>query len=238
MIFSRMNTIRINKYLAEHGYASRREADKLIKAGLVFLNGKRANIGDQVKETDEVLLKNQKQKTKADMVYLIFHKPVGLITTTDLSKRDNVISFLNYPERIFPIGRLDVVSSGLLLLTNDGELANRLMHPKFEHEKEYLVEVEESLKGIDLKKMEQGIKIDGEKTAPSKAIKLTDRRFRLTLTEGRNRQIRRMCEALGYTVTSLKRIRVLNIHLKNLQEGKWRKLTSQEIRTLKHQVGM
>ncbi|KKR56201.1 MAG: Pseudouridine synthase [Candidatus Uhrbacteria bacterium GW2011_GWF2_40_263] len=233
-----MNTIRINKYLAEHGYASRREADKLIKAGLVFLNGKRANLGDQVTEKDEVVLKNQKQKTKANLVYLVFHKPVGMITTTDLSKRDNVTSFINYPERIFPIGRLDVISSGLLLLTNDGELANRLMHPKYEHEKEYLVEVEESLKGIDLKKMEQGIKIDEKKTAPSKAIKLTDHQFRLTLTEGRNRQIRRMCEALGYTVTSLKRIRILNIHLKNLQEGKWRKLTSQELRTLKYQLGI
>lgn len=233
-----MAAVRINKYLAEQGYCSRREADRLIEAGKVLINDQPALLGDKVEDADTVRVLGRDKKEKPEMVYLMLNKPVGIITTTDRRRPDNVIEAVGYPERIFPVGRLDVSSSGLLILTNDGTLANRLMHPKFEHEKEYVVIVDKPLKKTDLGKLQAGLQLDDGKTLPAKVRQLGERKFAIILKEGKNRQIRRMCEALGYEAVSLKRTRILTLKLGNFPEGNWRKLSEKEIRDLKKAVGM
>lgn len=229
---------RINKYLAEHGYCSRREADRLIEAGKVFLNNQEARLGDQVGDSDTVRVLGRDKKEKPEQIYIMLHKPVGMITTTDTRKKDNVITAVGCPERIFPVGRLDVESSGLLLLTNDGTLANRLMHPKYEHDKEYVVIVNKPLEKIDLGRLQAGVQLADGKTLPAKVRKLGMKKFAIILREGKNRQIRRMCEHLGYDIVSLKRTRILTLKLVNFPEGHWRKLTEKEIRDLKKAVGI
>lgn len=224
---------RLNKYLADRGVCSRREADRLIESRKVKVNGTPAALGVLVDDDDEivvngVLLKRSKPKP----LFIAFHKPVGLITSADTRLRDNVISFLNLPERVFPIGRLDVASSGLLLMTNDGQLAEHITHPRYLHEKEYLVTVDKPLKRADMNKMTQGLVILGKKTRSTIMHMIDDKTFRLILTEGRNRQIRRMCEELGYEVRKLKRIRVMNIGLGDLAVGKWRHLDRDEVQML------
>lgn len=229
---------RINKYLAEHGYCSRREADRLIQNGKVLINNQQAKLGDKVGDSDTVRVLGRDKKEKAELVYLMFNKPVGVITTTDRRKKDNVIEAVDYPERVFPVGRLDVESSGLLILTNDGVLANRLMHPRYEHDKEYVVAVDKPLRKIDLGKLQSGVPLEDSKTLPAKVRQLGKYKFAIILRQGKNRQIRRMCEALGYQAVSLKRTRILTLKLGNFPEGQWRKLSAKEIRDLKKAVKM
>lgn len=231
--------MRINKYLSENGYCSRREADRLIEAGRVFVNGKRAKLGDQVQEGDDVRVEGRAKLERQKKLYLLFNKPVGVIVTTDRRRHDNVLDFLKLEERVYPVGRLDVSSDGLLLLTNDGTLANRLMHPRYEHEKEYVVEVDRALESKDIKKWQNGIKLEDGVTLPAKVRQMDRTRFAIVLREGRNRQIRRMCEALGYQVIRLTRTRVLTLKMPSTYPtGEWRHLTESEVRELKKAVGM
>lgn len=212
---------------------SRRKADELIAAGKVLVNGKVAELGMQVDETDDVRIEGatvaaEKPKT----VYYAFHKPVGIITSVDPKARDSLLTFLKLPERVFAIGRLDVASSGLLLLTNDGRLSERITHPRYHHEKEYVVSVMKPIDDASLKKMADGMMILGSMTKPAKVTRVDEKTFHIILTEGRNRQIRRMCEALGHTVNTLKRVRVMNIELGDLPVGDVRPLTPDEAKTL------
>lgn len=231
--------IRLNKYLADHGYCSRREADRLIKARKVKVNGQIAELGERVDENkDHIEVEGRQQKDIPKPVYILLNKPVGIITTTDTRKPDNVISLINQKERLFPIGRLDVKTSGLLLLTNDGQLANRLTHPRFEHEKEYEVRVDKPISDKDLKHLEKGVQLADGMTAPARTKRLSENTFLLTLREGRNRQVRRMCDALHYETQRLKRIRMSSITLGPLKVGKFRHLTKEEVCTLKQQVGL
>ena len=225
---------RLNKYLADRGVCSRRAADRLIEDGEVKVNGAVAELGTQVDETDDVEVHGKSLASKKpEPIFIAFHKPIGLITSADQSLRDNVISFLGFKERIFPIGRLDVASSGLLLLTNDGRLSEAITHPRYDHEKEYEVTVDRPIKTQDLHKLESGLVILGSRAKQAVVKRLDDHTFTIILTEGRNRQIRRMCEAIGYEAVKLKRLRVMNIKLGTLAAGKWRNLTPKEVTMLK-----
>ena len=229
--------IRINKYLSSTGICSRRAADDLISRNKVLINGKIAKLGDTVSEGDKVTVSGkQVNAPKTKKIYLAYNKPIGVITTSDLSYRDNIIQKVNFPERIFPIGRLDVASSGLILLTNDGDLAENLTRASNHHEKEYLVTVDKEITPEFLDKMASGVFILGRKTAKAKIVKISPKAFKLTLIEGRNRQIRRMCEALNYEVKKLQRIRIVNILLGELKENKWRYLTQKEEQDLKKNI--
>lgn len=225
---------RLNKYLADRGVCSRRKADELISAGKVLINGKVAELGTKVEDADIVIADGQTlMPEKPKEVYIAFNKPVGLITSVDPNAHDNVIDFIHHPERIFPIGRLDVASCGLLLLTNDGRLSEKITHPRYDHDKEYVVTVDKPIEDKDLETMRRGIIILGAITKPAIVVRSDKDTFHITLTEGRNRQIRRMCEELGYEVKMLMRIRVMNILLADLPVGKWRDLTNTEITQLK-----
>jgi 23S rRNA pseudouridine2604 synthase len=231
--------VRINKYLSTHGYCSRREADRLVKQGNVYLNDRVAKLGDKVADGDDVRVEGRDRKREPKKIYIMLNKPVGLIVTTDQRRQDNVIDYIDYPERIYPVGRLDVKSSGLLLLTNDGTLANRLMHPRYEHEKEYVVTVDKPLDRAAIAAMQNGIELKDGMTLPAQVRKLDPTRFAIILQEGRNRQIRRMVEAVGYEVMMLKRTRVATLKMVgSYPSGKWRHLTISEIRALKKHVGM
>jgi len=228
---------RLNKYLADRGVCSRRKADELISSGKVVVNGKVATLGLLVDDLDKISVQGKPLIVeKPKEVYLAFHKPVGLITSVDPKARDNVIAFIGYPERIFPIGRLDVASSGLLILTNDGRLSERITHPRYDHDKEYVVTVDKPISDKDLQTMASGIMILGSMTKPALVHREGKDAFNIILTEGRNRQIRRMCESLGYEVKTLKRIRVMNIELGTLAVGKWRKLSKKELSELKKRL--
>lgn len=232
-------TTRLNKYLADRGVCSRRQADALIESGAVLVNGVKATLGVQVGEGDEVSVNGKVLvNEKPAPIVIAYYKPVGIITSVDPKAHDNVISQIKIKEKIFPIGRLDVASSGLLLLTNDGELSERITHPRFYHEKEYLVTVDKGIKGTDLTQMEDGMMILGSMTKRAKVKKVGQKTFRIVLTEGRNRQIRRMCEALGYDVVRLRRERVMNIELGDMEVGSWRYLTKEELFKLRRQIGL
>ena len=227
--------MRINQYIAKSGYCSRREADRLLADGNVTLNDRPASVGADVKAGDAVKINGRRitPKTKGELVYLAFHKPVGVTTTTDLRRRDNIIAFINYPERIFPVGRLDRDSEGLILLTNDGDIVNRILRAEYGHEKEYEVTVDRPPTSAMLAEMESGIMLDGRMTLPVK-IKMTgNRSFRIVLRQGLNRQIRRMCEAVGLQVTKLKRLRIMHVTLGNLKPGTYRLLTPKEMRDMR-----
>lgn len=224
---------RLNKFLADRGVCSRRQADTLIAEGQVKVNGATATLGTLVSDADAVTVRGKNVSSeKPAPIVIAFHKPVGLITSADTRLKDNVISFLKFTERIFPIGRLDVASSGLLLMTNDGQLSERITHPKYEHEKEYEVTLNRPIKSADLHRLEGGLVVLGSRTRTAPVKRLSDRAFRIILTEGRNRQIRRMCEEIGYEVVKLKRLRVMNIQLGSLPAGKWRALSARELSTL------
>ncbi|MHA6259059.1 23S rRNA pseudouridine(2604) synthase RluF [Sporosarcina sp. CAU 1771] len=221
--------MRINKYLSEAGIVSRRGADKWIEAGRVLINGKVAELGSRVGETDDVQVDGKPVKTEEQIVYIALNKPVGITSTTERHIEGNVVDFINHPLRIFHIGRLDKDSNGLLLMTNDGDIVNEILREEHGHEKEYIVTVDRPLTKEFIQQMESGVRILGTTTKPCKVKQLGPRKFNITLTQGLNRQIRRMCSALGYNVRSLQRTRILNIHLGNLPNGQWRDLTASEL---------
>jgi 23S rRNA pseudouridine2604 synthase len=231
--------LRINKFIAERGICSRRQADALIDARKVFVNGKVAQKGMLIAGDEEIRV-NGKQiiATPLEYQYLAFHKPVGIMTSVDPNGRDTIATFLHLKERLFPIGRLDVASSGLLILTNDGTLSEAITHPRGDHEKEYEVTVDRHITDANLATMENGMIILGSKTKRAKTHRLGSNRFQIVLTEGRHRQIRRMCEQLGYEVKKLQRTRVMNIKLGTLLQGKTRPLTKKELFGLKKTLGI
>lgn len=224
---------RINKFLSESGYCSRREADKLIEGGRVKINKHIASLGSKVILGDEVTVDSEKiYKKTTKNIYLAFNKPKGIVCTTDTKReKNNIIEYINYPSRIFPIGRLDKASQGLILLTNDGDIVNKILRSKNNHEKEYEVSVNKSLTNDFIQKMSSGIPILGTKTKKCSVKKIKKNKFKIILTQGLNRQIRRMCNYLDYKVTDLKRIRIMNITL-STSPGKWRYLTQNELEDL------
>ena len=228
-----MKETRINKYLSEAGYCSRRAADKLIEDGRVTINGEVPLMGTKIVEGDVVKVDGKSVVKKDEKaVYLVLNKPRGIVCTTDTRvEKDNIIDFLNYPKRIFPIGRLDKASEGLILLTNDGDIVNKILRARNNHEKEYIVQVNKPIDKDFVKKMSRGVPILDTITRPCKVEQLSRVRFKIILTQGLNRQIRRMCEYLGYHVQQLKRVRIMNIHL-DLPNGKFREMTKEEFREL------
>jgi 23S rRNA pseudouridine2604 synthase len=224
---------RINKYLSEVGYCSRRKADLLIDMGRVTINGVVPEMGTKVGPGDEVRVDGQLIESNDDKpVYIAFHKPVGIVCTTDTRvEPDNIIDYINYPSRIFPIGRLDKPSEGLILLTNDGDIVNKILRARNNHEKEYLVTVTRPLTGDFIREMSNGLPILDTVTKKCFVEKTGRCHFRIILTQGLNRQIRRMCEYLGYTVVKLKRVRIMNIEL-DVPLGEWRDLTARELSDL------
>ncbi|MFA9556278.1 23S rRNA pseudouridine(2604) synthase RluF [Evansella sp. AB-rgal1] len=220
--------MRINKYISEAGKASRRGADKLIAEGKVTINGKRAQIGDQVKPGDDVLVSGAPVRVARNNVYIALNKPVGITSTTEKKVKGNIVDLVNHPLRIFNIGRLDKESEGLILLTNDGDIVNEILRVENQHEKEYIVSVDKPITPEFVKNMSEGVKILGTKTLPCEVTPLSKYEFQIILKQGLNRQIRRMCEELGYNVYRLQRIRIMNIHLGNLPPGQWRDLSKKE----------
>ncbi len=221
--------ISLNKYISDTGYCSRREADKLIEAGRVKLNDTIARKGNRVGQQDRVYLDDELILNKTKPVYIAFHKPVGVVCTTDQREPDNIIDYLNYKERIFPVGRLDKMSQGLILLTNDGDIVNKILRAGNFHEKEYIVTVNKSFDNAFIKTMATGVPILDTVTRPCIVKKLNDFTFSIVLTQGLNRQIRRMCEYLGYAVKSLTRIRIMDMTLDGIPYDSWRYLTEAEI---------
>lgn len=230
-----MEKIRINKYFTSIGYCSRRKADKLIEEGRITVNGKLPEMGQKINpDVDDVRVNGKRVgKSEEKPVYLAFNKPVGIVCTTDTRvEKDNIIDYINYPSRIFPIGRLDKPSEGLIFLTNDGDIVNKILRARNHHEKEYIVTVDRVVNQEFVNRMSSGIPILDTVTRDCEVEKITDYVFRIVLTQGLNRQIRRMCEYLGYDVISLKRIRIMNVSL-DVPVGEYRDLTSDELNELK-----
>ena len=228
-------SVRINKYLSEVGYCSRRVADRLIEDGKVTINGKVPEMGTRVKEGDQVEVKGQiiEKSKKQKNIYLAFNKPIGIVCTTDRGvDPDNIIDFIKYPSRIFPIGRLDKLSEGLIFLTNDGDIVNKILRARNNHEKEYVVSVNRTINKDFIQRMSGGVEILDTITKNCFVKKLGPKKFKIILTQGLNRQIRRMCESLGYRVRSLKRVRIMNIKL-DVPTGKYREFTKEELLKLK-----
>jgi len=224
--------IRLNKWIAETGYSSRREADKLIEAGRVTIDGRKGVLGDQVSPGASVRVDGIELRPVRRRIYIALHKPLGIVCTADPREPGNVVDFVGHGERLFPIGRLDKDSTGLLLMTNDGDIVNPILRAANGHEKEYIVTVDKPITPEFIEKMCAGVEILGQTTLPCRITPEGPRRFRLILTQGLNRQIRRMCEAHSYNVTELKRVRIMNVHLGRLLPGHWRNLTDAEIRGL------
>lgn len=224
--------IRLNKYIASSGLCSRREADTLIESGTVTINGEVALQGTKVYPGDIVEVSGKKITPDDSMVYIAFNKPLGVTCTTDNRDPSNIVDYIGYKDRIFPVGRLDKNSSGLILLTNDGSIVNKLLRAENGHEKEYLVTVNRPYDKHFIKQMESGVPVLGQLTLPCQLKPVNDKTFKIILHQGLNRQIRRMCEYLGYRVTKLKRIRFMNIRLSDLENGKWRYLTDEEKKEL------
>lgn len=225
--------MRINKFISETGFCSRREADKLVENGKVTINGVTAVLGSQAEEGDDVRINGQPLQGKKKHVYIALNKPVGITSTTESHIKGNIVDFVGHKERIFPIGRLDKDSEGLILLTNDGDIVNKILRSEGKHEKEYIVTVNRPVTESFLRGMASGVKIlGGEMTLPCQVTRVSERVFRIILTEGKNRQIRRMCSAFGYEVRRLQRIRIMNIRLGTQKQGTWRDLSEQEKREL------
>lgn len=228
-----MEGTRINKYLSERGVSSRREADRAIEDGDVLINGKKAVLGQIVGADDEVRFRGKLiQSHRQDAIYLALNKPVGIVSTTDRTEPQNIVDFVNYPERIFPVGRLDKDSEGLILMTNDGDIVNRILRERYGHEKEYAVTVNRTFDEAFMRQMSEGVPILGTVTKPAKIRRTGARSFRLIITQGLNRQIRRMCEALGYDVVSLQRIRIMNVTLGSLKPGEYRHIGHREMKQM------
>lgn len=220
--------MRLNKFISDSGKASRRGADRLIEEGKVKVNGKKAKVGMQIEPGDEVLVNGQTIRLAKNNVYIALNKPVGITCTSEKGVKGNIIDLVNHPLRISHVGRLDKESEGLILLTNDGDIINEILRPENEHEKEYIVSVDKPITPDFIKQMSEGVKILGTKTKPAKVVELSKFDFQITLTQGMNRQIRRMCEVLGYEVYRLQRTRIMNIQLNNMPVGQWRDLTKKE----------
>jgi len=229
-------SISLNKYISQTGICSRREADKWIEAGRVKINKEVARKGNRVFENDEVTIDGEPLRSQPKLVYIALNKPPGITCTTDLKDADNIIDFVKHPKRIFPIGRLDKPSSGLILLTNDGDIVNKILREENNHDKEYVVTVNKPLTEKFIREMSNGVPI--LETITKKCVVEQKRKFifNITLTQGLNRQIRRMCEYLDYKVLSLKRVRGMNIKLDGIKVGQWRDLTADELRKLKNSL--
>ena len=223
-----VDKIRINKFFTAHGICSRREADRLIEAGRVTVNATVAKLGDQVSTADVIACDGRVIPWGQARIYIKYHKPVGVTTTSESHIPRNIISEIGHPERIFPIGRLDKDSSGLILLTNDGDIVNEILRTEFGHEREYEVGLDRPYDQSFLDRLAKGVVILGKKTQPCRVQRLSPKRFKIILTEGRNRQIRRMCQALGYRVVALHRVRIMHVTLAGLSSGRWKPLTTEE----------
>lgn len=228
--------IRLNKYISETGICSRREADKLIEDGKVTVDGKKAVMGTKVSKGQVVKVNGKKISKEEELVYIALNKPVGITCTTEKKVKGNIVDFVGHSKRIFPIGRLDKDSQGLILLTNDGDIVNKILRAGNNHEKEYIVTVDKKITDEFIKKMSSGVRILGTITKECFVKKENDYTFRIILTQGMNRQIRRMSEALGYEVKKLKRIRIMNIDLGNLKIGDWRDLSRKELMGLNNLI--
>jgi 23S rRNA pseudouridine2604 synthase len=222
---------RLNKYISESGICSRREADRYIEQGNVFINGKRARVGDQVKPGDKVKVNGQpiEPQEAEELIFIALNKPVGIVSTTEETEKNNIIDYVNHSTRIFPIGRLDKDSQGLIFLTNNGDLVNKILRAGNNHEKEYLVTVNKTITDDFINGMANGVPMLGQKTKKCKVVKESPFVFRIVLIQGLNRQIRRMCEYFGYEATRLERVRIMNVSLKGLPVGDWRDLDEQEL---------
>jgi len=228
--------MRINKYLADKGYATRRGADEIIEKGLVMINGKRAVLGDKVTENDTVVVSQKRKPTQ--YVYLAYNKPKGIVTTGAQGEEKEIIDAVQYRTRVFPVGRLDKDSYGLIILTNDGRITDRLLNPDKNHEKEYVVTVDKKFTPAFVRHMTEGVNIGDYVTRPTKVKKIKDTVFSIVLTEGKNRQIRRMTDKLGYTVIDLKRVRIQNIELGNVKPGAYREIIDDERETFLTSLGL
>lgn len=224
--------VSLNKYISDSGFCSRREADKYIEQCRVTINGNDANKGNRVGENDEVRVDGEPIKKKKQTVYILLNKPKGITCTTDIKDKTNIVDFVNFKSRIFPIGRLDKRSEGLIFLTNDGDIVNKILRAGNNHEKEYVVTVDKPITIDFINKMRNGVKILGTTTKKCFVKQEGDKRFKIILVQGLNRQIRRMCETLGYNVTALKRVRIMSITLAGLQPGKWRYFNATELDTI------
>ncbi|MCR5836687.1 MAG: pseudouridine synthase [Lachnospiraceae bacterium] len=224
--------MRLNKFLSDRGVCSRREADRLVEDGLVLVDGVVAVMGQKVDDSMKIMVKGVPVNSKSDKVIIALNKPVGVECTTDSTNPDNIVDFVGYPQRIYPIGRLDKNSQGIILLTNDGSIVNKILKGSNFKEKEYIVTVDKPITDDFIQKMSDGVEILDTVTRPCKVTKMGRHTFDIILTQGLNRQIRRMCKKLGYRVQKLKRIRILNIELGNLPIGKYRELTEEEINKL------
>jgi 23S rRNA pseudouridine2604 synthase len=231
------HTLRINKFFTQHGICSRREADRLIETGRVTINGQIAKLGDQIGVGDVVARDGQIIPWGNKAIYIKYHKPVGVTTTSESHVTRNIIAAIGHPERIFPIGRLDKDSSGLILLTNDGDIVNEILRAEYGHEREYQVSVDRPFDQAFLDRMARGVVILGSRTKPCQVERLGPARFRIIITEGRNRQIRRMCHALGYRVLTLHRVRIMHITIAELAPGTWKDLSDAEQNKLLQEVG-
>ncbi|WP_348704025.1 23S rRNA pseudouridine(2604) synthase RluF [Tenacibaculum sp. 190524A02b] len=231
-----MNTneesINLNKYISSTGICSRREAERFIQEGRVTINGKPTKLGNRVFKGDLVKIDGKPLKSKPKTLYIALNKPIGIVCTTDSKERKNIVKFVGHSERLFPIGRLDKPSEGLIFLTNDGDIVNKILRAGNNHEKEYIVTVDKPINERFITRMSNGIPILGTVTKKCKVEKINNTTFKIVLVQGLNRQIRRMCEYLGFEVTKLKRTRIMNVSLKKLKVGEWRELTSDEITTI------
>ncbi|MDP8100480.1 23S rRNA pseudouridine(2604) synthase RluF [Phocoenobacter atlanticus] len=222
-------SINLNKYISSTGICSRREAEKFIEQGRVTINGKKTQLGNRVFEGDVVKIDGKPLRAKPKTIYIAVNKPVGIVCTTDSKEQKNIVNFVGHPQRLFPIGRLDKPSEGLIFLTNDGDIVNKILRAGNNHEKEYIVTVDKPINDRFIQRMANGIPILGTITKKCKVEKISDRVFKIILIQGLNRQIRRMCEYLGYEVQRLKRVRIMNVSLDRLKTGEWRELTSKEM---------
>lgn len=223
--------MRINKLLSNFGYCSRKETNRLIEENRITVNGKLCTPGQWVEKEDVILIDNKPVAVK-EKIYIAFNKPAGITCTAAADVENNIINFINYHEYIFPVGRLDKASQGLILLTNDGDLANKVLVSENEHEKEYIVTVDKAFNDFFIKKMSEGVEILGVRTRPCKVSRVSEDTFRIIITQGLNKQIRRMSKAFGYTVIHLERIRIINLKIDGIDVGNWRNLTEEEVSEL------
>jgi len=230
------NSVNLNKYISSTGICSRREAEKWIVDGFVTINDQPTQLGNRVFEGDVVKIKGKPINIKPKTLYIAFNKPVGIVCTTDLKERKNIVDFIKHPQRLFPVGRLDKPSQGLIFLTNDGDIVNKILRAGNNHEKEYIVTVRQPITSKFIEKMGGGLPILDTVTKKCEVTKLSDYSFKIVLTQGLNRQIRRMCDYLNYDVTSLKRTRIMNVNLDGIKVGEWRELSEKEMLEINNMI--